>query len=261
MSFDHWLREHQALIDDVVETIVRRYHLSAAESDEFVSLVKRALAADDHALLRAFSGRSRLDTYLATIVARTHQDFQRQLRGSWQPSALSRRLGPTAMLLEELIRRDGLNFGDAVTVMQTTYRVDASRSVLHDLAQELGIAPEGEGETNRGGAGASDLRARTDRVERALADALQLLSSEDRLMLAMKYLDQAPASGIIRLLRLEPRPSYRRIERATEVIRASMLTQGVPEADIDVVLGHAPGVEAQALRLRWWKTAMPRPSH
>jgi DNA-directed RNA polymerase specialized sigma24 family protein len=169
------------------------------------------------------------------------------------------------VLLEELTVRDGLSLADAVRVMQTTYRVTQSRDALYDLMQELAVSrgfgtAEAPPEPALSPPGESP-SFRIERVEAALAEALRILSPEDRLLLAMTYLEQAPASGVARLLGLEPRPSLRRLERATEVVRSALLTQGLPETDVEAVLGPAPGPEKQALRLRWWKSAMPRPSH
>ncbi|MGE3190302.1 MAG: hypothetical protein AB7N90_11515, partial [Vicinamibacterales bacterium] len=140
MSFNRWLKEHQALIDAIIDSVVGRFHLSGLESDELETRVRRMLAKDDHAVLRGFSGRSTFQTFLTTLVTREYLAFQRELRGGWQPSAVARRLGPTAVLLEELTVRDGLAFADAVREMQTTYRVTQSQDALHDLMQELAVS-------------------------------------------------------------------------------------------------------------------------
>ncbi|MGE3274890.1 MAG: hypothetical protein AB7O67_07245 [Vicinamibacterales bacterium] len=262
MSFTRWLQKHRALIDRTIDAVVRRYHLSGVEADELVARVRRTLVADDYAALRGFTGRSTLQTYVAALVTREYLGFQRELWGGWEPSALARRHGPTAILLEELTVRDGMAFGDAVTVMQTTYGVTLSRDALYDLLQELAVARAfGEDGAAPPSPDAAERRSRIERVDRALRDALQLVSPEDRLLLSMKYLEQAPVSGIARLLGLEPRPSLRRLEQATDVVRAALLTQGLPAEDVEAVLGSAPTPESQALRLRWWKSALPRPSH
>ncbi|HEX2281159.1 MAG TPA: hypothetical protein VHG52_05280, partial [Thermomicrobiales bacterium] len=106
--------EHLHVIDQVVLFIARRHHLSREEADDLASAVKLKIIENDYEALRNFRGDCSLRTYFATIANRHFLDTRIAQWGKWRPSAQARRLGPTAVLLDQLMSRDGLLLDEAV---------------------------------------------------------------------------------------------------------------------------------------------------
>jgi hypothetical protein len=68
VNYQRLLLDHLDLLRQIVRTVAKRRHLSAAERDDFASFVHLRLLEDDYAVLRKFQGRSTLWTYLAAFV-------------------------------------------------------------------------------------------------------------------------------------------------------------------------------------------------
>lgn len=260
--FEQLIREQQPHVRRLVRDIARRYHLAVPEIEEFTTRVDRALERNDYELLRAFDRRSTWETYLTTVITRLFFDFQTELWGQWRPSAASQALGPGAMLLEELMMRDHLPLTDATELMRSTHRVDLSRHRIELLARELGLTNDLGAHEDRPTAadseGGAEADARDPAIQVALRDAIALLSPEDRMLLAMRYVDRQPITRIAKLLKADPRPLQRRIEQAKEVLRTSLLTQGIAIEDVDALLLQAE-VDASSPHRRWWMLVLPRP--
>ena len=91
-----------ALIEGVIGFVSRRHHLDAAEADDFEAHVKLKLVQDNYAVLQRFEGRCSLRGFLAVVVERLLLDYRTARWGKWRPSADAKRLGPTAVLFEQL---------------------------------------------------------------------------------------------------------------------------------------------------------------
>jgi hypothetical protein len=254
VTFEQLLVQQQEHVERVVQDLARKNYLSAAEIDEFRGAVERALERNDYELLRAFEGRSTWETYLRTVVTRQFFLFQSAMWGQWRPSGTAIRLGAAAMLLEELVVRDRFALHDAIEWMRTTHRVDLPRHRLLQIAAQLGIATT-----------AVPIRtparetAPSPQLRRALVDALALVSPDDRLVLELRFRDGQPLTRIASLMKVEARPLQRRIEIAKNVIRESLLAQGIDATDMDVLLGGGDAEVGDADR-RWWEVAFARPS-
>jgi len=256
-TFERLIHEQQPHIQRVMRDLARRYHLAATEIDDFARQIERALERNDFELLRAYDRRSTWETYLTTVVTRLFFGFQSELWGQWRPSAAAQRLGPTAMLLEELISRDRLACNDAAQLMRTTYHVDLPRHRIEALARDLGLIEDGDLFDAVGSQPSGDLHAPSLQI--ALRDAMALLSADDRLLMTMRYVDHQPITRIAKALRNDPRPLQRRIEQAKEVLRTSLLTQGIAMEDVDALLLQAE-VDANSPHRKWWMMVLARPS-
>lgn len=259
------------LVDEVVQYVAWRHHLSADEGEDFASVVKLRLVEDDYRALRGFEGRSHPKTYLVTVVTHLLFDFRDSLWGRWRPSATAERLGPTAVLLEELITREGMSFPEAVEVMQGTHRVPLSREALRDLLHELPVrtprlrvdeaalaTSHAEGGAPDEGLALAEHLERVDRVETALKRALAKLTANDRVLMAMRYMDDLTPPQVARAIGLDVRPVYRRLGQATETVRASMLAEGITPEDIAGLLGHPTSTVDTLLKRGRWRSVQQR---
>jgi hypothetical protein len=256
VTFEQLILQQRPHVERVIHDLARRHFLASAELEEFRGAVERALERNDYELLRAFDGRSTWETYLTTVVTRQFFLFQNALWGHWRPSPDALRLGPAAMLLEELVVRDRFAVHDAVDWMRTTHRVDVPRHKLIQMAERLGIA-DASSARRRGVAPAAS--ASLPAMNVALQDALALVSPDDRLILELRFRDRQPLTRIAAVLKTDARPLQRRIETAMEVIRRSLLTQGIAAADVEALLTSAES-DAVGTHQKWWDLVLARPS-
>jgi RNA polymerase sigma factor (sigma-70 family) len=235
--------------------------LSAADAEEFSSTVRVKLIDRDFAVLRKFQGRSNIATYLTTVIERMCLDFRIARWGKWRPSAVARRLGAVAMMLEQLMTRDGLSFDEAVATLHTNHGVSATRAELHALLialplrsarrlggeDELAESAERAGATDPGFDHAEDHEL-VGRVEGALIRAVQSLPSHDQLVLKLRYLDDLSVAGTARLLQMEVKPLYRRLEQVFSVLREHLQREQIDSSDIERIVGHPALTLGRVLR-------------
>jgi len=98
-AYAAWLEVNIELVDRLARATAHRARLSASETDDFLSDVHLKLVEDDFAVLRSFKGRSRLTTFLLTVLQRAAFDFRNARWGRWRASAQAERQGTTALRL------------------------------------------------------------------------------------------------------------------------------------------------------------------
>lgn len=241
---------HAGAIDRVVTYVCRRNRLTSDDADEFGGVVRLKLVEDDCAILRAFEGRSSVQTYLTVVIQRLFLDFRIRQWGKWRPSTEARRLGPTAVLFEKLTTRDGLTAHEARQAMRTNHRVvetDAEldaiearlprrtrRRVVSDeeLATVAGSSHDGEAMVLETEAEAGHARS-CAALEQALAD----LPPQDRLILKYRFEHGFQVAEVARLMRLEQKPLYRRIEGVLRGLRVRLEADGLDAEGIRAMFG------------------------
>ena len=255
MEYQQLLVEHLGLVDKVVRFVARRHHLSAADAEEFASLVRFKLVDRNFAILRKFEGRSSMSTYLTIVIDRLCLDFCIAKWGKWRPSTAARRLGAVAVLLERLIVREGMTFDEAVGTLQTNHGLRQTREDLHTLLRQL---PR----TGRVVAQASpdvvsdelssvpfdrhDDERLVERVHRALARAFQRLPEADQQLVSLRFAQGLSVAQIARVLVVDPKPLYRRLGQIIAALEDELRRRGIEETAIERIVGHPtlmlPGV-------------------
>ena len=243
------------VIDDVAGQVCRRHRLNAAEADDFRSEVRLHFIERNYEVLRKFEGRCALATYLNVVVQRVFLDFRNRTWGRWRPSTDARRLGPTAILIERLVTRDGWTLEQAIEMLRTNHQLeidDTHRAFCNTLSARAPgrrmVSEDDAAEVAGSGpsADANVVMAERDfaakRVQAALDRARQSLPATDRLILKMRFDDRAAVSDIARALHLEQRPLYRTIERLLKTIGDAMRADGISDVDIETLI-NAPAIE------------------
>lgn len=253
VTFEQLLDQQRPTIDRVIHGLARRHFLASPEIEEFRRVIQRAFERNDYELLRAFDGRCTWERYFETTITREFFEFQLAMWGQWRPSEAAKRIGPEAMLLEELVLRDHFTVHDAIDWMRTTHHVDVPRHRLQQIAAQLGM-----------GAPSTSVRPQpppdslpSEQLRDALRDALALISAEDRLILELRFRDGLPLTRIAAVVQIEARPLQRRIDTITTVIRESLFTQGITTADIEALLSGG-AAEAPQPQQRWWEVVLSR---
>lgn len=236
------------LIKKLIAFTSRRYRLKPEDAEEFSSRVMCKLIEDDYGVFRKFDKKSSLKTYLGIVIQRQMLDFLNHMWGKWRPSEEAKRLGPVAILLEELLIRDGLPFDQAVQILQKNHGVKLSWQELERIAARLPSRSqrhmEGEEGLREVPSGKPDPDAGVEekeqavtrrRVRAAFHRALEPLSAEDKVLVWMST--EYSVAEISRLLKLEQKPLYRRLTKIFAALRKAMEREGIRKKDIDDILG------------------------
>jgi RNA polymerase sigma factor (sigma-70 family) len=240
---------HLPLINKVVAQICRRYHFQKEEIEQFLSEVQDKIMADDYAVLRKFEGKCSLKRYLVVVIGRQMLDFQNRLWGKWRPCEMAKKLGPVAVHLDRLLHRDGHSFDEAVELLRTNHKVEMSWQDLYEIVVRLPPRPprpprHPEDVDVLGDIPSSDdppdarvvqqeKNALLNRALEVLLKALKALAAEDQVILRMAYWDHFSVANIAKLLKLDPKPLYKRIEKTREHLKREMERQGIRKEDID----------------------------
>ena len=249
---------HLDVIERVIAFVCSRHHLSSAEADDFGSHVKLKFVEDDYAILKKFEGRSSLRTYLTIVIQRLFLDYRISAWGKWRPSAEARRIGTAAVLLEQLMVRDGHSFGEACELLKTNHGLSIGQPDLERMAERLPVRAKRRFESDdalrsvaSAERGPDELAAEVDRQRAAdrLSGALQRLTAsfdtQDRLILALRFEDGRAVSEIATLLRLDQKGLYRRLDRLLQNLRKGLEAEGIDGTSVLEIL------ESPAVTIAW----------
>ena len=223
----------QPTIKSIIGHIARRYRLSADEIDELTSDVAVKLIEDDYAVLRKFQKRSSLRTYLSVVIQRVQLDSRVARWGKSRPSARARRLGPDAVLFEQLVVRAGLSFDAACAAVESTVGRPIDRRALEPLAarrplQRRWTVPLEDVEAVLTAAVPDDAdRADSERSMALLSRELQALSPVDRVLVRRRFFEHASIASIARETAQDQKMLYRRMARVLARLRERLEDQGV----------------------------------
>ena len=234
----------------IIRRVARRNAINVDEADDFQSWATVKLIENDYAAFRKFQGRSKLSTYLTTVVTRLFLDYRDSKWSKWRNSAPAKRLGLAAMQLECLVYRDEHSFTDAVVIMREQLGTKETDAELEQLFSQLNprYRRRFEGEDTVGEI-ASPTRSpeeETEAQERspqaasvsaAVTKALAGLDSQDGLILKLRFADGMKLVDIARLLGIEQRALYGRVETLLRQLKTAITSSGISASDIRDVLG------------------------
>lgn len=220
--------------------------MSADEVADLSSSVKLRIVEGKYEVFRKFRGESSLATYLTVVVTMLAREYRVQEKGRWRPSAEAKRRGPEAVMLETLSQQKGLSLGEAGAVMRsrgdTTLSDRQLGELLRALPRRAPLRPL------RTGTDALDAMPAYDSadalvlagesaklkasVTQTLESSLASLSVEDRLLLKLRFWQDASIADAARILGVEQRPLYRRIEKLLGDLRKRLASEGLTPEDL-----------------------------
>ena len=224
-------------IDRIIVILGRRHGLADGDLEEFSSWAKARLIESDYAVFRKFGGRSSLDTYLSVVLANLLKDFRNSRWGRWRPSAMARRLGAVAIRLETMLYRDGTSVREATLALagngiaEEEVRSLASRIPARVRAREVALDAAAESEP-----AAAAPSEEGDGTERQIHAVLAELPAEDQVIVRMRYWDDFSIADIARILGLEQKPLYRRLEAIQSRLAASLSARGIDRTRVAEIL-------------------------
>jgi RNA polymerase sigma factor for flagellar operon FliA len=263
-----FLEVHLPLVDSVVTAIARRHRVRGDALDEFRSLSFLKLVEHDYDVLRRFQGASSLRTYLTIVLQRVLLDHRNREWGRWRASAAAHRIGPAAVMLERLVTRDGLSPDEALAAVGA-----APASECADFARGLAPRPTARGARATLGEEAIpdcqdpslDPEARMERreqIERSetvrdvVREALRSLPTQDHLLLTLRYRDGLSIADVARVLEVEAKPLYRRIDRLLAYLQEVLCTDELA-GELARQLARQPWCDAvPAGESGWWRQSI-----
>jgi RNA polymerase sigma factor for flagellar operon FliA len=226
------------VIERVISFVSSRHHLPGLDADDFASHVKLKLIEDD------YDPQEVSGSHASDLPHRRHPATVSRLPisvGKWRPSAKPARA--IAILLEQLIGRDGFSFEEACELLETNHQVTASRSDLAEIAGRLPIRIRRKFESDSALAqvpsdqppvddviAEQERTATAARVGVALKSAMAGLDPQDRLILALRFEDGRSIVDVARMLRLDQKALYRRLDRVMKALRGALHAEGVDSA-------------------------------
>jgi len=241
-----------AVIDRAVAFACRRYRLDLSDAEEFAAVVKLRLVEDDYAILRAYESRSSFATYISIVVQRMALDFRIHQWGKWHSSAEAKRLGDLAVDLERLLHRDGRSLDDSLPILRAKYarvtrdslqqlaaqlpeRGPRRRDVLLEEAESVAVTRPGEVEEPLL---ADERRRESERVSAIMAAVIARLPDDERLILQLRFEGGMTVAQIARSLQLDPKLTYRRIERRMREMKEELRRAGIEPRDALDLIGR-----------------------
>ena len=238
---------------DVIERAIgfacRRAFLTGADAEDFASYVKLKLIEDDYAVLRKFERRCSFASYISVIVQRLLLDYRVHLWGKWHASAEAKRLGEPAVAIESMMLRDGMTIAEALPSLRRRWpaltentvegiltrlpsRMMRPRAVDFELAYDVASA-DGIEETSSP-AMRIDLAGRIAVIVR---ETMRSYSDQERLLLRFRFERGLSIAEISRLLAVEQKPLYRRLQRLLNDLRSRLRRCGIDADDVEEVIG------------------------
>jgi RNA polymerase sigma factor for flagellar operon FliA len=234
-------------LERVIQQVCRRSGLRKEEVEDFASHVHVKLIEDDYSVLRRFKGTSSFTTYINTVVLNLLRDYLNHQWGKWRPCAAAQRLGAVAIQLDRLLNRDHYTFDEACQFLRTNYHAQESVEQLQSMAAQFPFrtshrtedakVPEelpDPSESADRRVREAEREARRRKLFQLLEEALATLDPEDALIVKMRA--QFSIVEIARVLGLDQKPLYRRIERILKTLRKELERRGVHPDDISDLL-------------------------
>ncbi|HJW95674.1 MAG TPA: sigma-70 family RNA polymerase sigma factor [Thermoanaerobaculia bacterium] len=271
MDVEELFLRHLGTIERIVVYIGRSNHLDCSDIEDLGAQVKLELIEGNYAIIRKFEGRSCFATYLTTVIQRMFYQHRVKLWGKWRPSAEARRLGDKAIALERLMFRDGLTFHEAVETMTTGCFATCTVAELETIHSRLparqprpvlvagDLVPENvANDEDTEGRALEQERAQIARAVAAVLDrCLTDADAEDQIILRMRFWNARRVPDIARVMQLDQRKVYKRIEKLLGRMRHALIAGGVSRADVDQILTR----NDQEIRLKSGENLASGPSH
>lgn len=250
MDYQRLFLDHLDLINQIVRTVGRRRHLSAAEREDFASFVHLRMIEDDYAILRKFQNRSALWTYLAAVIERMSLDYCAEKWGRWHPSAMAVRIGPVAVVLERLINRDSHSVEEALDILRVNHDVDSSNAELRKIWDQLPlrvrnteVGEEAAKEIcgNDSSEAAVDDAARQesiDRLQAALQSAFAQIAAQDRVLIALRFDQDLSMVEIAKVTGSSVSTLHRRLDKSVKQLRLALSLAGFDPREVANLIGH-----------------------
>ena len=251
LDLEHFFIEQLGVIERAIRSALRRASSPGDDAEDFASYVKLKLIENDYAVLRKYEGRSSFGAFISVVVQRLLADYRIARWGKWHPSAQARRLGEPAMTVETMLVRDRRPLDEALPELQRQWP-HLTRDDVEAIAVQLPERTQRPRAVDVDLARVADCRSRPDemaaaaelgeiagRIGTVIRAGLDQLDITERLILRLRFEGGVSVAEIARMLNLEQKPLYRRMNRALGALRKQLEFAGFGSRDVEDVLSSA----------------------
>lgn len=244
---------HAETIESALAHTCRAHRLTPDAADEFASWARLRLFDNEQAILRKFEGRSKLRTFLITVVQRLYLDWRNAEWGKWRPTAEARRLGTVAIELERLVLRDRHTYDEAAQTLaarelatpaecerlwvQLPRRPRRKRVDEEDMAALPGSSVASESIDE------DEARSEAAVIADALSRAIKALAPSDRVLLQLHFWAGHTVARIAVLTGGDQKALYRRFDKLKAELRRRLEAEGVNPRSLAGVVGRLETLE------------------
>ena len=221
-----------------------------ADAEDFASNARLALIENDYAILKLFTGRSSLGTFLTVVIQRMLIDERTKRTGRWHASREAERLGEAGVMLEKIVRRERRTIDEALPILRAIDPL-LTRERVVEMAERLPMRPArtqrvdlepnewrlASGSQTDDRAIEADRQQLSDRVATIVRETLETMPLEDRMIVRFHFGESMTMAEISGLLRLPQRPLYRRRDALLERFRTAISAAGIEATDIADLIG------------------------
>lgn len=237
-------------IDCAIRFVCRRASLRDHDAEDFASMVRLKLIDNDYAVIRKHDPRASFRGYIAVVVNRLLLDHRNAEWGKWHASAEAKRIGEPAITIEAMLYRDARTIDEVLPALLrrwpelTRERIDGIVRALPPRSArprvvEIDLAAESVGEddaTVHEAAFETDRRAVSQRLGAIVRTAMSEFEERDRLIFRLHYEGNMSVADISRVLCIEQKPLYRRLQRTLAHMRARLEAAGIDAKDANELL-------------------------
>jgi RNA polymerase sigma factor (sigma-70 family) len=251
MSAEEIYLKNLGEIERIVRGVARRHRLNPDDTDEFLQVVRVHLFENDYAVIRKFKGDSLLSTYLTSVIVRVYSGWRVKLWGKWRPSAEAKRMGEKAILLEQLLTRDGYSFEEAVSTLTTPAGWGFTRAELEWIHQRLPVSHRRqppvpvdeltETESSIRADGPLEARERARLLERlkvAMEKTLDGFAAQDRLILTLRFSNGLTIREISPLVGIDQKKLFRHRDKLLAELSTRLEEAGFTRSEVLDLLAH-----------------------
>lgn len=236
-------------VDTIIRAVCFSYRLKPDDAEDFASEVKLRLVEDDYRILRVFTGKSSIETYLTTVISNSLRNLLRDRNGRWRPSEEAKRSGKIAERIEELVYRFHYPFHEAYQILTTNFGFKQSEHEVRDIFCKLkprdrrpvAVSCEEDIHDERGTPEMQMAAAEQNLLEKKIEDIINEmrgeLSSTDQLVLRMVFVDNLKLTVVAEQLRLTRNEVDLRLREILTDFKRGILDQGINFNDVRELIG------------------------
>jgi RNA polymerase sigma factor (sigma-70 family) len=249
--------EAERLFLDQLETIERAIRFACRnrslpndDTEDFASYVKLKLLEDDYAIIRKHDRNSSFPAFISVVIQRLLLDYRIAQWGKWHASAVAKRLGEPALTIETMLYRDNRSIEEIVPLVLrrwpdlTRHGIERLAALLPDrtprprmVGQELAASAAEFAEHDIHELAFEEERlAMSRRIATVVRGTLKGIEDGDRLICRLRFEGGMSVADIARLLRVEQKPLYKRVQRVLTLLRRNLEKDGIKAEDVHDVL-------------------------
>jgi len=215
------------------------------DPDTLFNEVLDRLKENDFRVLKDFRNRSKLTTYITTIIAHLIIDIKRRIEGRSRASERARSIGPLGEKLYGLVFMKGYPLEEAFSFLKKTDGITETLEEIEIMVEKIrGRAPvyihSGTSIEKETPETALDEKQRETLTKNVLNEVLAELGNEEKLIVRMRFPlseDEEPKSlpEIAGMLGISEKAVDSRIRKALSKCKEMMLKHGLSTSDLVVM--------------------------